>query len=97
MLSQNYILGYGPEVAKGFARIEAPVALYSFSDDEMATKAAADSLFTWYTHSLEKLHRHLKPQDVGMESIGHFSFFRKKSAETLWPEVIKWLEEHRRA
>jgi predicted alpha/beta hydrolase len=34
-------------------------------------------------------HDHIRPQDFGMEAIGHFGFFKKGGEERLWPGLVE--------
>lgn len=34
------------------------------------------------------------PREVGENRIGHFGFFRKRFALTLWPTALQWLAQH---
>ena len=34
----------------------------------------------------------LSPRDVGERRIGHFGFFRRRYAGTLWPYAGQWLD-----
>ena len=35
--------------------------------------------------------RRIAPSDIGARRIGHFGFFRKRFADSLWPQVPQWL------
>jgi predicted alpha/beta hydrolase len=77
--------------AASFARVTAPILAYSFSDDPFAPRAAVDQLVGFFTAAPHE-RRHLTPSDAGGGApIGHFGFFRKKFAESLWPAPLAWL------
>lgn len=88
----RYILDlYGGTELDHFASFAAPFLDYSFSDDTYSPYATVEALLTFYPNAI-KTHKHVKPANIGAESIGHFGFFRDKFASTLWPESAAWLE-----
>jgi predicted alpha/beta hydrolase len=85
-MTPDYMRGaLGLDVAEHH-RIEAPLHYYDFPDDTYAPPAAAAALRSWYTRATVT-HRHVRPADIGAESIGHFGFFRPGKTEVLWEEV----------
>ena len=79
-----------PGVRDNLALIRAPVRAYSFSDDRLyAPREAVDVFTAGLTHApVERLH--LAPHEVGLDRIGHFGFFSRKSA-TLWRGLAEYL------
>jgi predicted alpha/beta hydrolase len=50
-----------------------------------------DAMMSYYTGvSLER--RHVTPEDLGVDKIGHLGFFMP-TARALWREVDEWLAE----
>jgi len=89
----KYILDlYGSTEYSHFDTFAAPFVDYSFSDDTYSPSETVKELLTFYPNAA-KTHKHLKPSDVGADSIGHFGFFRDKFADTLWAESAAWLKE----
>ena len=72
------------------ANFTAPILAYSFEDDRWATPQAVDSLMEFYSCA-QKTRRHVRPEEIGVSSIGHFGFFRPDIRSTLWHESTKWL------
>lgn len=77
--------------AASFARVTAPILAYSFSDDPFAPRGAVDQLVSFYTAAPHE-RRHVTPAEAGA-AVGHFGFFRKKFADSLWPGVVTWLKD----
>lgn len=74
-----------------FAAMRAETLALSLSDDEFGTVAAIRRLLAYY-HGCPRTHLHLRPQEVGEESIGHFAFFHSRYQEKLWPLALAWLQ-----
>ncbi len=77
-----------------------PLLCFGFTDDDMAPEAAIDGLLEEYGKSLtvndDQRHiekRIIDPQNLGLESIGHFGFF-KPEAKSLWQDTVKWIRQH---
>jgi predicted alpha/beta hydrolase len=68
-----------------------PIQWLSFSDDPAAPPSAVEALLPYYPNArIER--RHLAPADLGVPSIGHFSFFRKSMPRAPWDELASWLK-----
>ena len=48
-----------------------------------------ESLHSFYSGAARELRR-IAPHDAGVERIGHFGFFRRRHADTLWPLAGDW-------
>ncbi|HYM36522.1 MAG TPA: alpha/beta fold hydrolase, partial [Steroidobacteraceae bacterium] len=92
-LHPEYMVGVeGGKVREEFKTVSMPMMSLSFTDDEMMSAASTESLHRFYSGAIiDKLR--LAPHDVGVSRIGHFGFFRKQFAQTLWPVVTQWLEK----
>lgn len=64
---------------------------YSFADDAFAPKKAVDDILTFYPNTQTKQRRHIAPDDIGVERIGHNRFFLPTMRETLWRESHAWM------
>lgn len=62
-----------------------------FSDDETATRTAAELLCREFTATRAQVIE-IAPHDVGAQDIGHSGFFRNDFRETLWRGAAEWLE-----
>jgi predicted alpha/beta hydrolase len=78
-----------------FAQFRSPTLAISFSDDlSLAPERAVDVLFTEYYNRATLTRWHLRPQDLGVETIGHAGFFNPKVCpESLWQDTLRWLLE----
>ncbi|MFO0668869.1 MAG: alpha/beta fold hydrolase [Polyangiaceae bacterium] len=86
-----YVAGRRAPRRERLARLSAPVRLYSIGDDRYAPPRAVDALGKLLVSaSVER--RHLDPRAFG-GAIGHFGFFRPRFADSLWPDVLQFLEE----
>jgi len=90
--SPDYLCGdLTLESRRNFPRFTAPILAYSFSDDIWGSKRSVDAMMSYYTAApLER--RHVTPEDLGVDKIGHIGFFRP-TASALWREVGEWLAE----
>jgi len=84
----GYLRGDNRLPLERYNDFSAPVLAYSFDDDTWGTKEAVDDLMVIYPTLARK---HIIPQDVGVNNIGHFGFFRP-DASGLWAEGLAWLE-----
>ncbi len=84
--SPEYLGDYG-----GHARFTAPILALSFTDDPYAPRRAVEWLHARYG-TRELVHRHIAPDEIGAERIGHFGFFRDSAAtRPLWAEAAEWI------
>ena len=74
----------------GHRQLRAPMLALSFADDPFAPQAAVAALHREYAGAAVR-HRHLRPAEAGVSSIGHFGFF-KPGVPALWSEAAAWLE-----
>lgn len=75
------------------ARVRMPLLVLGFDDDPWANPVAMDLLLAPLLNAqIER--RQLAPAAAAVPAIGHMGFFRKRCAETLWPQVGDWLLAH---
>ena len=79
-----------PAVRARFDQVRAPILAYSVSDDPMAPPRAVDALLSLYSNA-DVERRHVYPRDVGLETVGHFGFFRNSARGPLWDDTRRWL------
>ncbi|WP_420427380.1 alpha/beta fold hydrolase [Algiphilus sp.] len=84
----DYLLGDTTLPLERYREFRAPVLAYSFDDDAWGTARSVDAMMRAYP-SLER--RHVVPQKVGLDRIGHFGFFRPEAAR-IWDEVASWCD-----
>ncbi|MFP2930517.1 alpha/beta fold hydrolase [Pyxidicoccus sp. 3LG] len=72
-------------------RLRAPLRVYSFSDDFIAPERSVRALLDYYPRARrEYLHR--TPAQLGVESVGHFGWFRPTLPQAHWAAEADWLE-----
>jgi predicted alpha/beta hydrolase len=72
-----------------FARVNIPIRAINSIDDKWASPAARDAFMWAYKNSqIERVD--LNPKNIGMNAIGHMSYFRP-GAKKLWQETLDWL------
>ncbi|MEM7153428.1 MAG: alpha/beta fold hydrolase [Myxococcota bacterium] len=90
--SPNYFLSELPHLRTRLAAYDGRILALSFTDDELAPAANVHWL-------LDRLggahidHLHLSPEQLGLPRVGHFGFFRTRSAPTLWTRAASFLLE----
>lgn len=92
-LHPDYLIGVeGEPVRRAFDAVKTPLVSLSFSDDEMMSARNTESLHGFY-RSAPKTMQRIAPQDIGVERIGHFGFFRKHLQDRLWePHLLPALQ-----
>ncbi|MFE6970953.1 serine aminopeptidase domain-containing protein [Isoptericola sp. NPDC057653] len=73
------------------ARVTGDVLAVGFTDDPWATPAQIDAITNHLTAARVE-RRTWSPADGGVEQIGHLGFFRRGLRDTLWPELLAWLD-----
>lgn len=87
-LHRDYLAGVeGEAVLQGYAAVRAPILALGIADDEMMSRRNTESLHGFYRGAAVTLRR-VTPAEHGLARIGHFGFFRKDHAATLWPRLI---------
>lgn len=72
------------------AQLRIPLLVVSFDDDPWANASAVQMLISPLKNAqMERWH--LVPRDVGLASVGHMGFFKKRSEQQLWGRVADWL------
>ena len=64
-----------------------PITAISFTDDEMMSGRNTESLHGFYRAAPQTAKR-IAPTQIGVERIGHFGFFRRQFAESLWAPYL---------
>ena len=82
----RYFFSTHPHYERALARFDGPLRAVSFSDDWYAPRKNVDWLLAQY-RAEQVEHEHLTPYQVGANAVGHFGFFSKRFAATLWPRV----------
>lgn len=91
-LDPDYLFGVMPAaVREHYAALRLPLLSLSFTDDEYLSRRNIESLHGFYAGAAREMNR-IAPADVGVPSIGHFGFFRKRFEATLWSRAGNWLD-----
>jgi predicted alpha/beta hydrolase len=86
--SPGYLFDHVPGARERYANLRVPLLFWSFTDDhDLAPKRAAEALVQHYVNC-RITHEHIHPDDLGVEAIGHFGFFKKGGEEKLWPALL---------
>jgi predicted alpha/beta hydrolase len=76
-----------------FDEFRGDILALSFTDDIVATDAAAEAFMHFYTKAASQAHWHINPKEHSIKSIGHSGFFRS-ACEPLWKRLIEWIVAH---
>ncbi|MDX1583846.1 MAG: alpha/beta fold hydrolase [Thermoanaerobaculia bacterium] len=87
-----YLLGDDSLPLDRYRQFRAPILAHSFTDDNWGTRRAVKAMMEAYPNVVEL--RHVNPRDKGLESIGHFGYFRPATS-SLWRETFDWLDGQR--
>ncbi|MEU4562771.1 alpha/beta fold hydrolase [Actinoplanes sp. NPDC023936] len=74
------------------ATVTPPVLAIGFTDDKWATPEAIDTL-TGHLTAARVERRTYSPADGDVATIGHHGFLRRGVRDTLWPELLTWLQK----
>lgn len=91
--ARDYLLRDGGAPRRDrYASMRWPLLNVGFADDHaMAPRRAVDALGILYPNAqVERWH--VAPADLGMSSIGHVGAFRPGFKDTLWRDVVAWLD-----
>ncbi|ORX97982.1 hypothetical protein K493DRAFT_143330, partial [Basidiobolus meristosporus CBS 931.73] len=89
----GYFCDKNPEWKELFERFRKPILNVSFTDDAYATERAFTSFLEFFRGS-QVAHWRLKPQDIGLDSVGHMGFFFGRVPEIrdcLWAPTARFL------
>lgn len=89
---REYIFGHINKSDAYFDKFECPILALGFPRDIYAPKAAVDWLVNKYENAVID-RKHLIPEELGIDDVKHFGFFRPKFKESLWKLTKDWIEE----
>lgn len=75
-----------------FATVTAPILAIGVTDDPFGTRAAISRAHGYYSGA-ELTKVMLAPEDLAMESIGHFDLFHARHAAGFWLDTLLWLKD----
>ena len=73
-----------------YKNVTGSVLVVGFSDDAFATESGTRRLLAQFPRLRPEVHR-IAPSEMGMDTIGHFGFFRRDAETKLWPIVVRFL------
>ena len=85
----EYLFGDSSLPVERYRSFAAPILAFSVDDDDWGTAKSVDKLMSRYP-TVER--RHLIPEQLGLQRIGHNGFFREESRQ-LWDLVFEWFEK----
>lgn len=74
-----------------FTKVTAPTLAIGLSDDPHGTPKAVDRLLAYFTQS-PRQHWQITPEEISVDTIGHFAFFHDRFKDNLWPIALGWLQ-----
>ena len=75
-----------------FETLTASVRLARMTDDSWVSQRGVEHLLGHFTLAKERSIWTIDPADAGGKPIGHLGLFRSEFRDTLWRDVLKWLE-----
>jgi predicted alpha/beta hydrolase len=87
-LNREYAVGAeGAAVRAQYAAVRTPIVSLSLVDDELMSARNIDSLHGFYVNAPRTM-KWIAPEDIGVQRIGHFGFFRSSFRDSLWREHL---------
>lgn len=86
-LDPEYLVGAEPGMRDRYADMTVPLTSFSFSDDDMMSKANTASIHSFFSGSQRKMLR-FHPRELGLAKVGHFGFFRREMQAPLWETKV---------
>lgn len=77
-----------------FQHIPFPIHLFWTTDDFIANERSVPSFWKHIKSQQGIKITKITPESIGVKSIGHFGFFRKKMADKFWPKILKQLDSY---
>lgn len=83
----------GANVESRFAEYHGALTAITVSDDEYYAPAEAVEALTRVYRNAEIRREIIRPQEYGVERIGHFGFFHRQAPRELWSQGEAWLRD----
>lgn len=74
------------------AAVTAPILAVAPNDDSYATLPAMERAVAYTPNSQARV-VHLRPEDYGETSLGHFALFHSRYRHTFWEQTLAWLRD----
>jgi predicted alpha/beta hydrolase len=91
MRTSRYLLDHVQGAEARYRDFPAPHEMLGFTDDDYAPPAGVAALAACFSAERTRL-RILRPEDVGMQEVGHFGFFRPHEGDTMWRDCAERLD-----
>jgi predicted alpha/beta hydrolase len=93
--NKHYIVDKkGQPIREGFSRLTCDMKFLLIDDDkDFAPSEAVRALERYYDNANSNVEV-VKAKEHGEKAIGHFGFFRKNYRESLWPDVVAWMDSY---
>ncbi|WP_445361765.1 alpha/beta fold hydrolase [Microbulbifer sp. EKSA005] len=90
---KDYVVDqHGRPIREGFERMQCDMKFLLIDDDkDFAPEKAVRALRDFYSNANTDIEI-IQTSSIGNTSIGHFGFFRKEFKESLWRNVLGWLD-----
>ncbi|TMP38751.1 alpha/beta hydrolase family protein [Pseudoalteromonas rubra] len=84
----------GQPIRDGFERLTCAMKFIQIDDDQaFAPPRAVNALASYYRNASTQI-EHIQSSAQHGGRVGHFGFFRRQHAASLWPDVVNWLYQH---
>ncbi|MEO0570349.1 MAG: alpha/beta hydrolase [Bacteroidota bacterium] len=88
-LKKEYFMHFYNETEYYFEQLRVPMRMYSFTNDQFASKKGVDWLGKQYKNAkVERIHF---DRGSNNKRPGHFGFFKEEFEEALWKSTLDWL------
>ncbi len=85
----------GANVESRFDEYRGPLTAVTIADDDYYAPAESVEALTRMYRNAEIKRVLVRPQDYGVEKIGHFGFFHRRAPRELWDQAERWLRDMR--
>jgi len=83
----------GANVEARFAEYTGALTAVAIADDELYAPPGAVEALTRVYKNADLKREILRPEDYGVETVGHFGFFHRHAPRKLWEQAEKWLRD----
>ncbi len=85
-MDSDYLGRDVPNATERFAAVTTPMAVFSFTDDELMSQASIADLHDRFVNA-DQVHHRYSPTQLDVPRMGHHGFFRARHAD-LWDELV---------
>ena len=84
----------GNTIPKGaYDALPFPVHVFWATDDELGTERNIMDFWSHVKSKHQLAFTSLDPNELGIDSIGHFGFFKKRMEEQIWPMILNKIDK----